>query len=69
MTIQRFVVPKELACLLRDKIVRLIVVGRPKGRGSGQVVSISTFFSEDPSSNPADIKLSFLIYCVKDDNK
>ena len=35
MTIQRFVVPKELACLLRDKIVRLKFGGRPKGRGSG----------------------------------
>ena len=31
-----------------------IKIGLPKGRGGGKVVSVHTFNSDDPSSNPAE---------------
>ena len=33
----------------------LLSKSRPKGRGGGQVVSVLAFYSDDPSSNPAEV--------------
>ena len=34
------------------------------GRGGGQVVSVLAFYSDDPSSNPADVYSFFCKICV-----
>ena len=41
------------------------------GRGGGQVVSMLDFYSDDPSSNPADVYSFFCKICVfgKNENK
>ena len=40
------------------------------GRDGGQVVSVHNFYSDDPSSNPADFYSFFCKICVwKNENK
>ena len=39
------------------------------GRGGGQVVSMLAFYSDDPSSNPADIYSFFCKICVWKEQK
>ena len=36
-----------------------------RGRGSGQVVSVLTFYSDDPSSNPAEVYSCYSVHCLK----
>ena len=39
------------------------------GRGGGQVVSVLNFYSDDPSSNPADVYSFFFKICVWKERK
>ena len=39
------------------------------GRGGGQVVSVLDFYSDDPSSNPADVHSFFCKICVWKEQK
>ena len=36
------------------------------GRGGGQVVSVLAFYSDDPSSNPAEVYSLSVILCLKE---
>ena len=38
---------------------------KPKGRGGGQVVSVLAFYSDDTSSNPAEVYSFSVILCLK----
>ena len=40
-----------------------------QGRGGGQVVSVLTFYSDDPSLNPAEAYSFFLLKCVLEKNE
>ena len=49
--------------------IKKIIEFREKGMGGGQVVSILTFYSDNPSLNPADAFSFFMYNCVCQDQK
>ena len=43
-------------------------IKRLMGRGGGQVVSVITYFSDDPSSDPGEVYSFYSVKCLKQTN-
>ena len=61
---------QSLKCLISWlKIFGILKQLLHEGRGGGQVVSVLAFYSDDPSSNPAEAYSLFSVQCVGKDRK